>query len=170
MATASRYGGFIPLEAKSENVKSLTKTAAAIYKGDVLYADSDGKVLSVTDDAASTHAQAKLIKAVALEPAAAAATTVLAYLVGKDEQFVVQVDEALATTNIGNNADIVEGTGSNGLSGHKLDASTAATTQALTLKIIDFILGPDSLAATAYQYAVVKFNLFIGDQTGTAGV
>lgn len=171
MATAIRYGGFQPFRGDdSVDIVQRPKTAAVIYKGDVVYGDSDGKVLSVTDDAASTHAQAKAIVGIAMEYASATATTVPVALIKKDDLFICQTDGALATTNLNNNADMLVGTGSGKLSGHALDGSSAATTTLLTLKIMGFLDGPDSTAATAYQYVIVRFNLYVGDTTGTTGI
>lgn len=171
MATAQRYGGFRPFAGDdSGDNRRLDKTAAIIYKGDIVYADSDGKVLSITDASGSTLAQAKAVVGVALEYAAAAASDVLVHLIKKDELFIAQCDSALSTTSRWLNADISEAAGSGTLSGHCIDGSTAATTTLLPLKIIDFVEGIDSSLGTAYQYALVRFNVYVGDVAGTTGI
>lgn len=104
--------------------------ASAIYPGDLVTKDANGKVAV----AAATNAAL----GVALSYASAADAKVLV-ADHPNQRYVVQADDATidAQTDIGLNADIVAGSPSTKYkrSGMQLDASTVAVTQALVIKI-----------------------------------
>jgi hypothetical protein len=83
----------------------------------------------------------------------------------------MQGDASLAQTTLGNNTAIVQTAGSTsiGRSKNAVDASTAATTNTLPLRIIDFVDGPTSSAGDSFTDVIVKFN--VGHQyVNTTGV
>jgi hypothetical protein len=96
-------------------------------------------------------------------PASTVASDILAYVVdAEDMLFMVKADEdTLAQTNIFNNASIIQtavGNTTTGLSGLSLDASSAATTNTLPLRIIEIISGIDADSPNKYVDVIVKFN------------
>jgi hypothetical protein len=80
-----------------------------------------------------------------------------------DEEFEIQEDSvggALANTNISQNADFIQGTGSTvtGISAVELDSSTADTTNTLQLKILGLVPRADNEIGTNAKWRV-KINL-----------
>lgn len=75
-------------------------------------------------------------------PASTVASDAVAFVTAVDPKatFIMQADGALAQSDLGNNAAIVQTAGStaNGRSKNALDASTAATTSTLPLRIVAF--------------------------------
>lgn len=87
-------------------------------------------------------------------PASTAASDIVAYVSDDpDTIFLIQGDEALAVTNIGNHADLAatpsSGTALTGLSTAALDSSTASTTTS-QLIILGADRTPDNLITDAY--------------------
>jgi len=77
--------------------------------------------------------------------------------------FAVQADDVgttLASTHVGQNADITGGSGSTatGISAMELDSSTVATTATLDLQIVGFLNQEDNEIGVANQEVIVKFN------------
>jgi len=88
-----------------------------------------------------------------------------------DVVFEVQDDSVggdLAAANVGNNADIVVGSGdtTSGASGMELDASTAATTAA-TLNILALVQRPDNEIGTNARWEVMVNEHELKSTTGT---
>jgi len=73
----------------------------------------------------------------------------------------MQSDEALTQDDLGKNVAIVQTAGSTafGRSKNAVDGSTAATTNTLPLKIIDFVDGPDSAVGDSFTDVLVMFNV-----------
>ena len=73
----------------------------------------------------------------------------------------MQSDEALTQDDLGKNVAIVQTAGSTtiGTSKNAVDGSTAATTNTLPLKIIDFVDGPDSAIGDSFTDVLVMFNV-----------
>ena len=89
------------------------------------------------------------------------ADDIVAYVItDPDVVFQMQGDASCAQTTLGNNAAVVQTSGSTSLGRSKnaLDASTAATTKTLPLRIIDFVNGPDSSVGDSYTDTIVTFN------------
>ena len=95
-------------------------------------------------------------------PASTAADDIMAY-VASDPFLVMQMqsDEALTQDDLGKNVAVVQTGGSTaiGTSKNAIDGSTAATTNTLPLKIIDFVDGPDSTIGDAKTDVLVMFNV-----------
>jgi hypothetical protein len=95
-------------------------------------------------------------------PASTAADDIVAY-VASDPFLVMQMqsDEALTQDDLGKNVGIVQTAGSTtiGTSKNAVDGSTAATTNTLPLKIIDFVDGPDSAIGDSFTDVLVMFNV-----------
>jgi hypothetical protein len=97
-------------------------------------------------------------------PASTVATDALAYVCDDPDMiFKIQGDGAgviFDQTNIGSNAALVQGSGSSttGISGVSLDSSSATTTAALPLKIIDYDRGPSNAIDDTYVDFHVIFN------------
>ena len=87
-----------------------------------------------------------------------------------NQLFIVQVDESVAQTDIGKNADVV-GTGGStttGVSTMELDSSTIAKTAALNLKIVGLWNVPGNEFGTN-AVVVVKINEHLYGSAGVAG-
>jgi|TARA_R100001460_G_scaffold49810_1_gene88056 hypothetical protein len=95
-------------------------------------------------------------------PASTAADDIVAY-VASDPFLIMQMqsDEALTQDDLGKNVAIVQTAGSTtiGRSRNAVDGSTAATTNTLPLKIIDFVDGPDSAVGDSFTDVLVMFNV-----------
>ena len=95
-------------------------------------------------------------------PASTAADDIVAY-VASDPFLVMQMqsDEALTQDDLGKNVGIVQTAGSTtiGTSKNAVDGSSAATTNTLPLKIIDFVEGPDSAIGDSFTDVLVMFNV-----------
>jgi len=95
-------------------------------------------------------------------PASIAADDIVAYVA--TDPFVLmqmQSDETLTQDDLGKNCAIVQTAGSTaiGTSKNAVDGSTAATTNTLPLKVVDFIDGPDSEVGDSYTDVLVMFNV-----------
>lgn len=87
-----------------------------------------------------------------------------------NQLFIVQVDESVAQTDIGKNADVV-GTGGStttGVSSMELDSSTIAKSAALNLKIVGLWDVPGNEFGTN-AVVVVKINEHLYGSAGVAG-
>jgi hypothetical protein len=95
-------------------------------------------------------------------PASIAADDIVAY-VASDPFLVMQMqsDETLGQDDLGKNVAVVQTAGSTsiGTSRNAIDGSTAATTNTLPLKIVDFVDGPDSAIDDSYTDVLVMFNV-----------
>ena len=95
-------------------------------------------------------------------PASTAADDIVAY-VATDPFILMQMqsDEALTQDDLGKNFAVVQTAGSTaiGTSKNAVDGSTAATTNTLPLKIVDFVDGPDSAIGDSYTDVLVMFNV-----------
>jgi hypothetical protein len=94
-------------------------------------------------------------------PASTAADDISAYVVDDpDLVFKIQADATLAQTTMFLNAGAVQTAGSTdfGRSKNALDASTAATTATLPLRIVEFVEGPTSAVGDAYTDVLCIYN------------
>ena len=94
-------------------------------------------------------------------PASTAADDIMAYVLDDpDCVFRMQSDEALAQTTLGNNVGVVQTAGSTsiGRSKNAVDGSTAATTNTLPLRILEFVDGPDSEVGDAFTDVLLTYN------------
>ena len=94
-------------------------------------------------------------------PASTAADDISAYVMD-DPNLLMQMqgDDSLAQTTLGNNVAVVQTAGSTsiGRSKNAVDSSTAATTNTLPLRIVEFVDGPDSTVGDSFTDVIVKFN------------
>jgi hypothetical protein len=91
-------------------------------------------------------------------PASTVASDAVAFVViDPNATFIMQADDALVQADLGNNAAIVQTAGStaNGRSKNALDASTAATTSTLPLRILAFANDSQS---DSYPEVICMFN------------
>ena len=95
-------------------------------------------------------------------PASTAADDIIAY-VASDPFLVMQMqsDESLDQDDLGKNVGVIQTAGATvfGISKNAIDGSTAATTNTLPLKIIDFVDGPDSAIGDSKTDVLVMFNV-----------
>ena len=94
-------------------------------------------------------------------PASTAADDIMAYVLDDpDCVFRMQSDEALAQTTLGNNVGVIQTAGSTsiGRSKNAVDGSTAATTNTLPLRILEFVDGPDSEVGDAFTDVLLTYN------------
>jgi hypothetical protein len=93
-------------------------------------------------------------------PASNAATDAVAYVADDpDLLFQMQGDGAMTQTDLGNNAAAISTAGSTaiGRSKNAVDADSAATTNTLPLRVIDFVDGPDSAVGDAYTDVIMTY-------------
>ncbi len=93
-------------------------------------------------------------------PADNAATDAVVYVVDDpDVLFRMQGDGIMTQTDLGNNAAAINTAGSTafGRSKNAVDADSAATTNTLPLRIIDFVDGPDSVVGDAFTDVICMF-------------
>ena len=95
-------------------------------------------------------------------PANTAADDIVAYV--QSDPFVVmkiQADGPVDQDDIGKNVPVVQTAGSTliGTSKNDIDISTAATTNTLPLKIVDFVDGPSKAVDQAFPEVLVMFNV-----------
>jgi hypothetical protein len=72
----------------------------------------------------------------------------------------MQCDGSAAQATLGTNCAVIQTAGSTsiGTSKNAVDISTAATTNTLPVRIIQFIDGPNSAVGDSYTDVIVKFN------------
>lgn len=106
-------------------------------------------------------------------PASTTASDAVAYVVDDpDAVFQIQADASVAQAGLGANYAVVQGSGSTatGNSGVSLDASTAATTNTLPVRVIGFVDGPDSEVGDDYTDVYVKWNAGMHQYENAEGV
>lgn len=94
-------------------------------------------------------------------PAGNAATDAVAYVVDDPNVlFRMQADGSLAQTTLGNNVAIVQTAGSTaiGRSKNAVNAASAATTNTLPLRIVDFVRDGDNAVGDSFTEVICKFN------------
>ena len=95
-------------------------------------------------------------------PASTSASDAVAYVMDDpDITFQMQCDGSAAQAVLGTNCAVVQTAGSTsiGTSKNAVDISTAATTNTLPVRIIEFVDGPNSAVGDSYTDVVVKFNV-----------
>lgn len=106
-------------------------------------------------------------------PTGTVASDAMAYVLDDpDAVFRMQGDGALAQTTLGNNIAIIQTSGSTtiGRSKNAVDASTAATTDTLPLRILEFMDGPDSSVGDAYTDVLLTYNFGMHQYRNATGV
>lgn len=98
------------------------------------------------------------------------ASDLQAYVVDDpDALFAIQADDALTNVARGTNAALIQtvagSTGTNIISGVGLDASSAADTATLPIRIVDFVIGPTSAIGDAKTDVIVRINTHFHRQT-----
>ena len=167
----NKIGG-VPDAGSTRLIKIASGYAANIFTGDVVKNVSSGTIEKDTGTTTATPcgifmgctytdpgSSQKVFKS--YWPTGTVASDAFAYVSDDPNQlFQIQSDETLAQTTLGNNAAIVQGAGSTttGVSAVSLDGSTVATTSTLPLRIIDFVVGPNSAVGDTYTDVIVKFN------------
>lgn len=146
----------------------------ALYLGDpvVLAGSADANGVATVTKATAGSGAYMLGPVVSVEPETRdsltyrAASTARYVWVADNPDLVFEVQEdgvggALAATNVAQNADWVDGTGSTttGLSGVQLDSSTAATTNTLQLRILGFVQREGNEVGSANAKMLVAINL-----------
>jgi len=94
-------------------------------------------------------------------PTGTVASDAMAYVLDDpDAVFRMQGDGALAQTTLGNNIAVVQtaGTVQAGRSHNSVNAGTAATTNTLPLRILEFVDGPESTVGDAFTNVLLTYN------------
>lgn len=167
--TLSASGSFT---GKIRHIKIASGYSTAIFYGDFVKLVSDGVIEKDTGTATLTPVGVFVGCAYTdpntnqntfnqQYPASTSASDIVAYVVDDPNVLMrMQGDASLAQTTLGNNAAIIQTAGSTsiGRSKNAVDASTAATTNTLPLRIIDFVDGPTSAVGDSFTDVIVKFN------------
>ena len=106
-------------------------------------------------------------------PTGTVASDAMAYVLDDpDAVFRMQGNGALAQTTLGNNIAIVQTSGSTtiGRSKNSVNASTAATTDTLPLRILEFMDGPDSVVGDAYTDVLLTYNFGMHQYRNATGI
>ena len=106
-------------------------------------------------------------------PTGTVADDAMAYVLDDpDAVFRMQGDGSLAQTTLGNNIAIIQTSGSTtiGRSKNAVDASTAATTDTLPLRILEFMDGPDSTLGDAYTDVLLTYNFGMHQYRNATGI
>jgi hypothetical protein len=169
VGTLSASGSF---SGKMRHIKIASGYAANVFYGDFVKMVAAGVIEKDTGTAtmtpvgvfmgcAYTDPNTKQKTFSQMWPTGTVASDAVAYVLDDpDAVFKMQSDESLAQTDLGNNIGVVQTAGSTdiGRSKNALDGSTAATTNTLPLRIVEFVDGPDSAVGDAYTDALVIFN------------
>jgi hypothetical protein len=169
VGTLSASGSF---SGKVRHIKIASGYAADVFYGDFVKMVAAGVIQKDTGTAtmtpvgvfmgcAYTDPNTKQKTFSQMWPTGTVASDAVAYVLDDpDAVFKMQSDESLAQTDLGNNIGVVQTAGSTdiGRSKNALDGSTAATTNTLPLRIVEFVDGPDSAVGDAYTDALVIFN------------
>jgi hypothetical protein len=110
-------------------------------------------------------------------PSGTVASDAMAYVVDDyDALFQVQADDSLAQTTLGNNIPLAAvqststGSTTTGNSNTAVDASAAAATTGISLRIVDFVDSTTSTVGDAYTDVLVKFNPVAHSYTNPLGI
>ncbi len=169
VGTLSASGSF---SGKVRHIKIASGYAANVFYGDFVKMVAAGVIQKDTGTAtmtpvgvfmgcAYTDPSTKQKTFSQIWPTGTVASDAVAYVLDDpDAVFKMQSDESLAQTDLGNNIGVVQTDGSTdiGRSKNALDGSTAATTNTLPLRIVEFVDGPDSAVGDAFTDALVIFN------------
>ena len=94
-------------------------------------------------------------------PTGTVAADAMAYVLDDpDAVFRMQANGSLAQTTLGNNIAVVQtaGTTQAGRSHNSVNAGTAATTNTLPLRILEFVDGPESEVGDAFTNVLLTYN------------
>lgn len=169
VGTLSASGSF---SGKVRHIKIASGYAANVFYGDFVKMVAAGVIQKDTGTAtmtpvgvfmgcAYTDPNTKQKTFSQMWPTGTVASDAVAYVLDDpDAVFKMQSDESLAQTDLGNNIGVVQTDGSTdiGRSKNALDGSTAATTNTLPLRIVEFVDGPDSAVGDAYTDVLVTYN------------
>lgn len=106
-------------------------------------------------------------------PTGTVASDAMAYVLDDpDAVFRMQANGSLAQTTLGNNIAVVQTAGSTtiGRSKNSVNASSAATTNTLPLRILEFMNGPDSEVGDAYTDVLLTYNWGMHQYRNATGV
>ena len=106
-------------------------------------------------------------------PTGTVASDAMAYVLDDpDAVFRMQGDGSLAQTTLGNNIAIIQTSGSTtiGRSKNAVNAGTAATTNTLPLRILEFMDGPDSTVGDAYTDVLLTYNFGMHQYRNATGI
>ena len=106
-------------------------------------------------------------------PTGTVADDAMAYVLDDpDAVFRMQGDGSLAQTTLGNNIAIIQSSGSTtiGRSKNAVNAGTAATTDTLPLRILEFMDGPDSTVGDAYTDVLLTYNFGMHQYRNATGI
>jgi len=170
VGTLSASGSFT---GKVRHMKIASEYAENIFTGDFVLLVSDGSVarstITTTLDTgtvgifmgcAYTDPTSGQMTFGAMWPTGTVASDAVAYVA--DDPFLtfrMQGDGAMEQTDVGNNCGAIDTDGSTaiGRSKNALDASSAATTNTLPFRILEFVDGPDSAVGDAFTDVIVTW-------------
>jgi hypothetical protein len=106
-------------------------------------------------------------------PASTVATDAFAYVYDDpDALFHIQADGQVPQTALGANIGVTQTAGSTAFGQSRVDAdiATIAITATLPLRIVDFVIGPDSAVNDAFTDIIVKWNFGMHQYETATGV
>jgi len=146
--TAIFYGDFVKLVATGTVEKAAVTTAVVAGTVGIFVG------CSYTDPTTKQPTYSQFF------PASTAADDIMAYVVDDPKVlFQMQGDGTIAQTALGNNISAVSTAGSTsiGRSRNALDADSAATTNTLPLRVVDFVDGPSSAVGDSFTDCIVTW-------------
>lgn len=146
--TAIFYGDFVKLVATGTVEKAAVTTAVVAGTVGIFVG------CSYTDPTTKQPTYSQFF------PASTAADDIMAYVVDDPKVlFQMQGDGTIAQTALGNNISAISTAGSTsiGRSRNALDADSAATTNTLPLRVVDFVDGPSSAVGDSFTDCIVTW-------------
>jgi hypothetical protein len=146
--TAIFYGDFVKLVATGTVEKAAVTTAVVAGTVGIFVG------CSYTDPTTKQPTYSQFF------PASTAADDIMAYVVDDPKVlFQMQGDGTIAQTALGNNISAINTAGSTsiGRSRNALDADSAATTNTLPLRVVDFVDGPSSAVGDSFTDCIVTW-------------
>lgn len=156
-------------EAATTDLPIASGYATSIFSGDFVKMVAGGTVEKDTGTTTATPIgifvgceytdpnTSQLVQSAYWPASTVASDAVAKVVIDPNVTFIMEADEALVASDLGNNAAIVQTAGStaNGRSKNALDASSAATTSTLPLRIVAFYNGT---SGDDYPQVICKFN------------
>lgn len=169
IGTLSASGSF---SGEVRHIKIASGYATSIYFGDFVKIVSTGTIekdtgtttmtpVGIFMGCAYTDPNSKQLTFSQRWPASLVASDAVGYVIDDPNVlFQMQASGTVAQTSLGENAAVVQTAGSDaiGRSKNAVNSATLATTATLPVRVIDFVVGPDSAVGDSFTDIICKFN------------